>query len=812
MRRAKAYPCKQSIASLVLSVPSEGFSAKLDMGYRVHTGGTIQFNAAMAFGLTSTKRPTNGRMSSEFQTARHQKALSEFGDFVLDNTDLDDILTEACRHVAGGLEVELAKVIEIDRSSDTGLVRAGVGWRPGVVGHQRVSLSNKSSEAFAIEFSKPVITNDIAEEDRFEFPQFLKDHSVVALVNVPIFLSGRRPFGLLQVDAREPRDFGDPDIQFLKTYAMVLGPVIDRLQTISALKVADERLKLIENARAYVMIVSDADDRITAWLAGSEEILGWSPAEAIGQPAALIFTDEDRAANVPEQELAQARETGSAADRRWHQRRDGSRVYLDGQTIAVKDSRGNLSSYIKIAQDVTERVRTEAALRESEDRLRQFGEASQDILWMRDAHTLQWQYLTPAFELIYGISRVEALKGDNFGNWISLILEEDRARVLDAIEAVRKGQHVTFDYRIRRPSDGEIRWLRNTDFPITDAHDKVTLIGGVGHDLTELRETELRLQVLMEGIPQLVWRADDQGAWTWSSPQWSDYTGYSREQSVGEGWLQAFHPDDREATRAAWNEAVRTGNFEVEARIRCAYTQEYRWFQTRALPVRNDRGLIVEWLGTSTDIHQIRELQGRQQILVAELQHRTRNIMAVVRSMSDKTAQASADLPDFKDRFGHRLHALSRVQSLLSRLTESERITFDALIKAELEALGGRAGQVTLSGPHGVRLRSSTVQTLAMALHELATNAVKHGALSQPEAKLEIRWSIRRDNDNDLTLLHIDWNETGVTMSPNVAQRPTGHGRELIERALPYQLDAETSFALHPDGVRCTILLPVPAS
>jgi PAS domain S-box-containing protein len=748
-------------------------------------------------------------MNTQSQLARHQRSLSEFGDFVLDNSDLDAILTEACRNVAHGLDVGLAKVIEIDRASDTGLVRAGVGWHPGIVGQKRVRLSEKSSEAFAIAQAQPVITNDIAEEDRFEFPQFLLDHGVVALVNVPIFLSGRKPFGLLQVDARERREFGEPEIHFLKTYAMVLGPVIDRLQTASALRAADERLKLIENARAYVMIVSDADNRITAWLAGSEDILGWSSAEAIGQPAAMIFTDEDRAANTPAQELADAQANELAAARRWHRRRDGSPVFLDGQTIAVEDSAGNVSGYLKIAQDVTERVRTEAALRESEDRLRQFGEASQDILWMRDAQTLQWQYLTPAFEPIYGITRLDALRGNNFDNWLSFILEEDRARVLDAIEAVRTGEDVTYDYRIRRPVDGAIRWLRNTDFPITDASGKVTLIGGVGHDLTELRETELRLQVLLEGIPQLVWRADKQGAWTWSSPQWSDYTGYSREASKGDGWLKAFHPEDRDAVSDAWNEAVRVGKFEVEARIRNAATQEYCWFQTRALPVRNGRGSVVEWLGTSTDIHQIRELQGRQQVLVSELQHRTRNLMAVVQSMSEKTVQASSDLDDFKQRFGHRLEALSRVQALLSRLNDRQRITFDELIAAELAALDGRAGQVTVDGPDGVRLRSSMVQTLAMVVHELATNAIKHGALSQPAAKLAIRWSLRRGSKDDYPMLHIDWSETGVIMPSDYAQRPGGHGRELIERALPYQLDATTSFDLRPDGIHCTILLPI---
>ncbi|WP_347269760.1 PAS domain S-box protein [Rhizorhabdus histidinilytica] len=753
-------------------------------------------------------------MASQDEFARRQRVLSEFGDFVLDHDDLDDILDEACRLIALALDADLAKVIEIDRGSDTGLVRAGVGWRADIVGRERVSLSDRSSEAFAIERTEPVITNDIMHEERFTFPSFLLDHGVVALVNVPILLPGRIPYGILQVDARIPRAFDQEDVEFLKTYAMVLGPVIDRLKTAAALKETDERLRLIvENARAYVMVVSDADDRITDWLAGSEKILGWSPAEAIGKTTDMIFTNEDRSEGIPARELSGARERGTAPNVRWHQRQDGTPVFLDGQTIALKDRAGRLRGYLKIGQDVTDRVRAETALRESEERFRQFGEASRDILWMRDAETLQWQYLTPAFETVYGLSRDEALSGDNFRAWLDLIVPEDRDRAIEAIEQVRAGSHVVFDYRIRRPLDGAIRWLRNTDFPIADASGKVSVIGGVGHDLTELREAEQRLQVLLEGIPQLVWRAVGAGEWTWSSPQWTAYTGLSSGESAGLGWLEAFHPDDRDAVRRAWEGAHRTGGLDVEARICHAENRDYRWFQTRASPVRDAGGTIVEWLGTSTDIDDIRDLQERQRILVAELQHRTRNLMGVVRSMADKTARASADLPDFRARFRDRLESLSRVQSLLSRLNEHDRVSFDELVGAELAALDGTADRVSLEGPGGVRLRSSTVQTLAMALHELATNAVKYGALGQPQGRLRIRWSLEPNGPGDRPWLHIDWRERGVVMPPaGSAPAGGGQGRELIERALPYQLKARTSFELGADGVHCTIGLPVSAT
>ncbi len=185
-------------------------------------------------------------MSVQQTFSDRQRALSEFGDFVLHHDDLDEILSEGCRLVAAALGADLAKVIEIDRETNSGLIRAGVGWKPGIVGQERINLSARSSEAYAIEKSEPVITNNIANEERFEFPTFLNDHGVVALVNVPIYLPGRIPYGILQVDARKPREFDKQDVDFLKTYSMVLGPVIDRLHLAS-----ERRATEAERARDF---------------------------------------------------------------------------------------------------------------------------------------------------------------------------------------------------------------------------------------------------------------------------------------------------------------------------------------------------------------------------------------------------------------------------------------------------------------------------------------------------------------------------------------------------------------------------------
>jgi two-component sensor histidine kinase len=177
-------------------------------------------------------------MADRAQLLARQKALADFGEFALRSDDLDDVLNEACRLVAEALGADLAKVLEVEYESQELLVRAGVGWRPGVVGVQRIPMGVRSSEAYAIEVAKPVITKDIRREPRFDVPPFMKDHGAIALANVPIFLPRGKPYGLLQVDSREPRDFGEEDIEFLRTYATILGPVIDRLHKLHSLEQA----------------------------------------------------------------------------------------------------------------------------------------------------------------------------------------------------------------------------------------------------------------------------------------------------------------------------------------------------------------------------------------------------------------------------------------------------------------------------------------------------------------------------------------------------------------------------------------------
>ncbi|MEQ1954142.1 PAS domain-containing protein [Mesorhizobium sp. CN2-181] len=231
-----------------------------------------------------------------------------------------------------------------------------------------------------------------------------------------------------------------------------------------------------------------------------------------------------------------------------------------------------------------------------------------------------------------------------------------------------------------------------------------------------------------------------------------------------------------------------------------------RWYDVRMRPYRTVDDKIDGVVITFVDITVQKQATERLDVMVGELQHRTRNLLAVVQSIASQTIERSADLKEFGKGFNERLSALSRVQSLLSE-GDTGGISFAALVRLEIEALGAR-DRVTIDGPD-VALPLGTIQTLALALHELATNARKYGALASASGTLVIRWEVRSSSDGGRCLF-IRWSEDGTLETSGKSAKPEGgYGRVLIEKALPYTLGAKTTFDLGEGKLRCTIELPL---
>jgi two-component sensor histidine kinase len=170
-------------------------------------------------------------INEQVKTLRSQNAvLAEFGKRALRTHDLGKVLGEATALISEMLQIELVKVLELLPDRRRMLVRAGVNWHPGVVGHAVLDADANSPAGYALQCNAPVICRDIASETRFAIPQLLFDHGVKSMVNV-VIRGERGAFGVLEVDARDRCEFDEDDVAFLSNYANLIAAAIDRQAT-----------------------------------------------------------------------------------------------------------------------------------------------------------------------------------------------------------------------------------------------------------------------------------------------------------------------------------------------------------------------------------------------------------------------------------------------------------------------------------------------------------------------------------------------------------------------------------------------------
>ncbi|BBF70675.1 histidine kinase [Sphingomonas bisphenolicum] len=202
------------------------------------------------------------------------------------------------------------------------------------------------------------------------------------------------------------------------------------------------------------------------------------------------------------------------------------------------------------------------------------------------------------------------------------------------------------------------------------------------------------------------------------------------------------------------------------------------------------------------------EERGKQlNLVVAELQHRVRNILTVVRSIFSRSVETGTAFEEIADHFRGRLDALARVQVIVTQSADGTA-DFENLLRDELVSVGVQEGpNLEINGPD-VRLPSDMFETMGLAIHELTTNAVKYGAFKVETGKLSVTWQIER-NGHAAPILSFLWREEGVP-AIDMAPRHEGFGRELIEEAIPYRLGGSARLEFLPGGVQCSIIVPLP--
>lgn len=314
-------------------------------------------------------------------------------------------------------------------------------------------------------------------------------------------------------------------------------------------------------------------------------------------------------------------------------------------------------------------------------------------------------------------------------------------------------------------------------------------------------ESVARYQTIGESIPFGVWICDAGGKLLYASQAFLDMAGLTFEEARDFGWLDRLIAGTAEATLAAWQDCVEKGlNWERENRFLGADNETYVVLAI-GRPVRDEEGQVTSWVGLNIDITDRKREEERLQILSAELDHRVKNILTVVNSMVRLTGRRARSLRDYQQSLEARIQAMARAHLTLTE-GASRGMPLGQLVEDELEPYRAAEGErVAISGPD-VFLAPKAAQSLALAIHELATNATKYGALRQDVGRMDVSWEIVKEPGPGLVLR---WEESGL----RGLRRPRrqGFGTTVITQVLHAQLEADVAWDFRPTGISCVIRL-----
>ncbi len=274
--------------------------------------------------------------------------------------------------------------------------------------------------------------------------------------------------------------------------------------------------------------------------------------------------------------------------------------------------------------------------------------------------------------------------------------------------------------------------------------------------------------------------------------------GINRSAAPGEGGDISFrfvHPDDVEALRKTVEEGLRTqGRYTAQYRMVRPDDGRMRWMQGAGVLGRDEQGRPLRVIGVVRDITDSKDEEEHREVLLAELDHRVKNVLAAVQSLAAQSARKTASTEGFLAAFAGRLNAMASAHELLT----ATRWRGASLAHIAAAELGGLApGQARWEGPD-ITLRPRAANAASLALHELATNAVKYGALSMETGRIEVRWAQTPDGG-----FQLDWTEAG---GPRVAPPDRrGFGSTLLEQVTGRELGGAVTIDYHPDGVRARI-------
>ena len=317
-----------------------------------------------------------------------------------------------------------------------------------------------------------------------------------------------------------------------------------------------------------------------------------------------------------------------------------------------------------------------------------------------------------------------------------------------------------------------------------------------------LKESERRFRLTADAAPVMIWKSDIGKLCTWFNRPWLDFVGRTMEHELGNGWTQNVHPDDFDRCLKTYVDAFDARQtFTMVYRLR-RNDGEYRWVLDNGIPLWEPAGEFAGYMGSCIDITEHKRAEEKQGVLIAELDHRVKNILAQVAVVAVSTRQDSHSIDEFLRSLNGRIQSMAAAHTLLSK-SGWQSVGLDALVRNQLAPYVTDTN-VTISGTD-IMLTAAEVQAVAKVLHELVTNAAKHGALSISGGHVSVNWD--RKPNGDRTNLSIVWQELdGPTVKSEVQ---SSYGTNLIRNLIPHELGGKIDLVLASEGVSCRIEIPI---
>ncbi len=488
-------------------------------------------------------------------------------------------------------------------------------------------------------------------------------------------------------------------------------------------------------------------------------------------------------------------------------------VWMDLHYSPIVGEDGMSMGTLCVVHETTDRVLAEQALARSEERM-SLAISGTDIVGTWDWDVINDKVTADdQFATLFNLDSLRAGLGVPIKDFLRAIHPDDVERVgLEIGDALRNGGIYKSEYRLIDP-DGSITWVVSAGRPRMDAQGRVHRFPGVAIDVTEqhraaeaLRESELQFRTLADTMPQMVWSTRPDGFHDYYNARWYEFTGMPDGSTDGEGWSGMFHPDDQERAWAEWLHSLDTGEpYQIEYRLR-HHSGEYRWTLGRALPIRDEAGQILRWIGTCTDIHESRLAAEERELVAQELSHRIKNIFAVLNGIISLSARSYPEAKTFADQLRQRIYALGEAHDFVRPHGYFDASTdgqgaLSALIERLMHPYNNNGETRVSFVGDDARVDDAAATPMALLFHELATNSAKYGALSNAGGKVTITG--RQSND----AYHIEWRETG---GPSVVEpeRLGGFGTRLVQLSVEGQMRGHLERNWLSGGLEVLISLP----